>query len=482
MSSSIRLTHPGGLSCASQPDSFETDYGSGRSTLCKAGDGDIELGGNIATSATPLKSRCRFLGSSETAGLTTIGAPEARNLLLLALSYTCVASSTTLIVGGSAVVVISVGGGSDVAPIALSSFFGGSSLISLATNHIFNRLGRKGGFVVGSVLGILGGAIGAAAVALSSPALVVLSAFPVGLRQWDRTTPAFAAMEVVGDSKSLAMTLTLSGGCLAAFLGPETQALTRYTFGKDMEYFGLFIMIIAFNAVGSMLISRVHFSVGEVSVHGLQCSEELSEDTHAEDTTSAVHERRNSSTENDPEEHQHNGSMLSLTQRFDFFSSAALACLSWSIMAMPMSIVRVAMNEVGYSARISLTTLELHFLGMFAPGFITGALIQRIGLAPMRFVGLALFVAALVSNLLSRPEGDGGTVGTWMTGLTLLGVGWNLVFSCSTVMLSETYAKEPANATKIQSTNDFFMFGVSGALVVSTGFIFQAGGSGLSGW
>lgn len=453
-------------------DLVRADYGSGGGTLCITdGNAEIDHEDGIATPTTPLTLRGRLRCSpARPSDRPPIDGIEARNLLLLALSYTCVASSTTLIVGGSAVVIISVGGGSDVAPIALSTFFCGSSLISLATSRLFARLGRKGGFVAGSVFGILGGIVGAAAVASSSPSLVVASAFPVGCANGIGQHLRFAAMEVVNDSsKSLAMTLTLSGGCLAAFLGPETQALTRYSFGEEMEYMGLFVMIVAFNAICSLLVSFVRFPVGSVSTRGLQSS--------APDD-----ESRNSLSGSNADEEQQSMSMLSVILRFDFFCSAALASLSWSIMAMPMSIVRVAMNEVGYSARGSLTTLELHFLGMFAPGFVTGALIQRIGLSPMRFCGLALFVAAIVCNSISRPEAEGGTVRTWMAGLTLLGVGWNFVFSSATVMLSETYSKTPARATEIQSMNDFLMFGISGALVVSTGFIFQAGGSGLNGW
>lgn len=470
------------LSQSNAMEAFGTEYGSARSINCNAE--ETEIKDEVATSTSSLLRWHRARCSPTPSNSTPISPVEARNLLFLALSYTCVASSTTLIVGGSAVVVISVGGGSDVAPIALSSFFAGSSLVSLTTMRLFDGLGRKRGFIVGSIMGIIGGAMGASAVALSSPALVVASAFPVGCANGIGQHLRFAAMEVVDDAKSLAMTLTLSGGCLAAFLGPESQALTRFTFGDELEYLGLFIMIIIFNAVSSVLVSLVQFTaVKDAATRSVtQGSQGISRDGDAKDATSRTNERRFESDESIIREQQQSISTTALLLRFDFFSSAALASLSWSIMAMPMSIVRVAMNEVGYTARLSLTTLELHFLAMFAPGFVTGGLIKRLGVSMMRYVGLAIFIGALLSNLFSKPAVEGGTVASWMAGLALLGIGWNIIFSSATVMLATIYTEAPATATKIQATNDFIMFGVSGALVVSTGYIFQAGGSGLSGW
>lgn len=345
----------------SQSDAFETEYGSARSIHRNTGETNIE--DKVATptsSLLPCLDRCSPISSAS----APISSLQARNLLFLALSFTCVASSTTLVVGGSAVVVISVGGGSDVAPIALSSFFAGSSLVSLATKRLFDGIGRKRGFVAGSVLGIIGGAIGMLAVVLSSPALVVASAFPVGCANGIGQHLRFAAMEVVDDkATSLAMTLTLSGGCFAAFLGPESQALTRYYFGEDYEYLGLFVMIMVFNTLSSVLVWLVRFpSAGKIAGNS---SQETSGVGIGEEDTSRTNER---SVGGDESEQHQNTSVIALLRRFDFFSSAALACLSWSVMAMPMSIVRVAMNEVGYSERLSLTTLELHFLGMYAPG------------------------------------------------------------------------------------------------------------------
>eukprot|EP00957_Ditylum_brightwellii_P066841 5072764-Ditylum_brightwellii.AAC.1 len=67
-------------------------------------------------------------------------------------------------------------------------------------------------------------------------------------------------MEVVHEEVELfAMSLVLSGGCIAVFLGPASQLATTGIFGENLEYFGLFMMIAVFNAVDAILVTFVKF-------------------------------------------------------------------------------------------------------------------------------------------------------------------------------------------------------------------------------
>jgi len=316
--------------------------------------------------------------------------------------------------------------------------------------------------VSGSIAGVIGGAIGCVAIVTSSPALVVASAFPIGLSNGVGQHLRFAAMEVlaIDGAREFAMTTTLTGGCIAAFLGPESQGATRDVFGDDLTYLGLFVMIALFNALCIFLVSLVRFPVKAY----LDKSKDEGDNERFSNEAPAEH-----------------GPMMSLVLRDGFLTSSALATLSWSIMAMPMSVVRIAMAAGGYTKRLGLSTLELHFLGMFSPGFVSGSLIRSQGTGRMGWLGLALFISALVCNILAREEEE-GTAAPWMIGLVLLGVGWNVTFASATVMLSKTYKDTPADATRIQAANDCVMFGITGALVVSTGYIYQAGGSGMEGW
>jgi hypothetical protein len=201
--------------------------------------------------------------------------------------------------------------------------------------------------------------------------------------------------------------------------------------------------------------------------------------------------------------------------------------LSWTIMAVPMSVVRIAMHDLGYTQTNSIRVMELHFLGMFGTGFISGALIEKFGQINISVIGFTITLASLLFNV-AAPSSDiseGSTI-IWTVGMILLGIGWNFGFTAATVWITKLYAPatlggdksstsplsiEPVDIegqpgsdenrrndvtfvapspdvsvsftkNEIQSTNDFFMFMVGGMWTVSSGYIYAGGGSGLDGW
>jgi MFS family permease len=106
---------------------------------------------------------------------------------------------------------------------------------------------------------------------------------------------------------------------------------------------------------------------------------------------------------------------------------------------------------------------------MFAPGLVTGRLLQRFGRPQVMLVGCALmFTSIAVAHT---------GLGYWhfWGALVALGVGWNFMFVGATALLTTTYrAPERAHA---QGLNDLIVFltmitssAASGALVSATGW------------
>lgn len=377
---------------------------------------------------------------------------EIRNLSSMLIAYACNVSTATAIVGSSAVVVLSVGGSSQTAPFALASYLLGSAVISLVTSPLFTY-GRKVGFFVGNALGIFGASLGAIAIFISSVPLVILSCMPIGASVGIGMYLRFAAVEVVPThAKAFAITFVLSGGCLAAFVGPETVNATKDIFGDDLLYLGVYMMIAIFSTVQAIFVAIVKFP----QVVRQEDEKELHE----------LHSAR---------------TLSSLLWTRDFLVSLAFSTLSWTIMIMPMSVVRVAMGELGYTARQSLWVMEIHFLSMYFPGFVTSKIINRKGPLVTCALSTFFFVAAMPFNLLSESKQD-GVRATWYLGLVGLGIGWNLGFSCGTVLLTHVYAAAPHLKPRVQATHDFFMFLITGGFTFSTGYIYDAGGGMLEGW
>ena len=74
-----------------------------------------------------------------------------------------------------------------------------------------------------------------------------------------------------------------------------------------------------------------------------------------------------------------------------FLIPMLVASVAWAAMGMPMSLVRVVMGQLGLSATQSLRVIELHFLGMYFPGFFTGSLIKRFGYKQICYLSVLLF-------------------------------------------------------------------------------------------
>jgi len=106
--------------------------------------------------------------------------------------------------------------------------------------------------------------------------------------------------------------------------------------------------------------------------------------------------------------------------------------------------------------------LEWHVIGMFAPGFFTGALIQRFGALKIMGVGVTLNFICIFIAL------SGTDLHQFFIALFLLGVG-------STSLAMTAY--KPNERDKAQAAINFFVFGTmaftsfgSGALITSQGW------------
>jgi MFS family permease len=101
-------------------------------------------------------------------------------------------------------------------------------------------------------------------------------------------------------------------------------------------------------------------------------------------------------------------------------------------------------------------------IGMYGPSFFTGRLITRFGAPRVVTTGLLLIAASAGTGLAGT-----GIADFWLS-LTLLGIGWNFGFLGASALVLECH--RPEERTRVQSLNDFLVFGT---MVVAT---FASGG------
>jgi MFS family permease len=87
---------------------------------------------------------------------------------------------------------------------------------------------------------------------------------------------------------------------------------------------------------------------------------------------------------------------------------------------------------------------------MFAPGLITGSLIQRFGTLPIIVTGCLLMLGCTAVAL------SGIDLMQFLIALTLLGVGWNFMYTGATTLVTGTY--RPSEKNKVQGFMDLCVF------------------------
>ena len=100
---------------------------------------------------------------------------------------------------------------------------------------------------------------------------------------------------------------------------------------------------------------------------------------------------------------------------------------------------------------------------MFAPSFVTGALIKRLGVIQVMLAGAALNIASIAIAL------SGVEVANFWWSLVLLGVGWNFLYIGATTLLTETY--RPEERAKAQGANETAIFAMMAVSSFSSGMI-----------
>ncbi|MGZ8263191.1 MAG: MFS transporter, partial [Burkholderiales bacterium] len=152
-----------------------------------------------------------------------------------------------------------------------------------------------------------------------------------------------------------------------------------------------------------------------------------------------------------------------------FIVSTAAAALGYGVMNILMAASPIAMQLHGHAFKEAALVLEWHVIGMFAPGFFTGHLINRFGIVPILFAGIALNVLCVVIAL------SGVEVMHFLISMFVLGVGWNFLFTAGTALSLKAY--RPEERDKAQGAVNFCVFAMmmissfsSGALVTTQGW------------
>src|SRR4029453_13198290 len=154
-----------------------------------------------------------------------------------------------------------------LATAGVTTFVLGSALSAMPAALWMARVGRRRGFMTGSIVAVFGSAICALALAWSSFALFCVGTALVGVYTAFGLQYRFAAAEVAApEFKAKAISLVLAGGIVGGFLGPEASH-----WAKDLlpvPFLGSFIVLAVIALIALAVQSRVRVPAPTLATGG----------------------------------------------------------------------------------------------------------------------------------------------------------------------------------------------------------------------
>jgi MFS family permease len=308
-----------------------------------------------------------------------------------------------------------------------TAYIAGGALSTYGISLFMKRHGRRAGFTLGVIAGLIGALLCTAAVAVHSFWLFCLGTLIGGVYTASGGYYRFAAADVSSEShKSRAISLVLAGGIIGGVLGPESSKLTKDLF--PVTFLGSYAALMLFGLIAAAIVRFLDIPP-----------------PHAGAPTGP-------------------GRPLAQVVRQPVFIVACLgAVTSYAVMNLLMGTTPLAMQICGLPYSSAALVIEAHIIGMFVPAFFAGWLIQRFGVLKIMGLGVLTYFACLAAAL------SGQTVlNFWLSG-TLLGLGWCFLYVGATTLLTEAY--RPEEKARVQGINDVSVFVVMGSTSALSGAI-----------
>jgi len=303
----------------------------------------------------------------------------------------------------------------------------GGGLTTMPVSLFMKRHGRRAGFTIGAIFGMIGASLAAAAMLAHNFWLLCLAALVSGVYTGSGGFYRFAAADMASaGNRSKAISLVLAGGIIGGIFGPESSKLTKDLL--DTVFAGSFLSLVGLAMVALLIVRRLDLP--------------------------------NPSTE---EQHGSTRPLGQIMRQPVFIVAALGGITAYGVMNLLMAATPLAMKMCSHPYGAAMLVIEWHIIAMFAPAFGTGWLIARIGSLPVMFCGVLLKLAAIAIAV------SGTTVTAFWSSMVLIGVGWCFLFVGGTTLLTE--ACTPAEKAKTQGINDMLIYVTMASTSLTSGAI-----------
>ena len=355
------------------------------------------------------------------------------NVLRLAVAQALAGANSTVVFATGAIVGDGLAPSKVLATLPISIFVVGMAACSLPAGSIARRYGRGTAFLTGTGCGVLVGLLSAWAILAANFPLFCAAMFFGGAYAAVVFSFRFAAAECVPpERRPRALSAVMAGGVFAGVIGPQLVTHTMNLWPPHM-FAATFLAQAAVAALAAVILSGVRLPRPA------------------------------------PEDADGGRPLAVILRQPRFIIAVVCGAVSYLLMNFVMTAAPLAMRLCGHAQADANLGLQWHVIAMYGPSFFTGRLILRFGASRVVAVGLALTGAAAIIGL------AGVDVAHFWLSLIVLGVGWNFGFVGASALVLECH--RPEERTRVQSINDFIVFGAvalgsfsSGGLLTSYGW------------
>ncbi|WP_303981640.1 MFS transporter [Dongia mobilis] len=312
------------------------------------------------------------------------------------------------------------------ATLPLACQFIATMLTTFPASFLMKRIGRKKGFIVGALIGIIGGLVMAAGSYIASYWLFTVGNTIFGISAAFTLFYRFAAAEAADDAfRPKAISLVMAGGVIAAVLGPELSKAGQDFLAPHL-FTGGFVFIVGLSVLVVLLLLPLNLPPMAADKAGGRPAASRP--------------------------------LLEIVLQPRALSAIVAAMLGYGVMSFAMTATPLAMRFCGFDLKTGIAfVIQGHVLAMFAPSFVTGHIIRRVGEFKVMAAGVLCYAGCIAMGM------AGIDIHHFWLALVLLGLGWNFLYVAGTSQLTKCY--RPSERAKIQAFNDCMVF--SGVAVCS---------------
>ena len=371
----------------------------------------------------------RTIDATETAGFR-------RNLTVLILAQSLGAASGPIVISLGGLVGQDLATDPALATLPVSIYNLGLALGTVPAAWIMRQYGRRSGYLLGAMIGVLSGLVAAGAISFGAFIFFCLGTFLAGLYASYVQSYRFAAADGrEGADRGRAISWVMVGGLIAAIIGPQLVIATRDAV-PGVPFAGSFLSQAALALIAFFVLTRLRGRQPAVTAQ-----------TSSDDGGRTV---------------------LQLLASPKYMLGVAAGVVSYGLMSFVMTAAPLAMVGCGHSIDHAAWGIQWHVLAMFAPSLVTGKLIARFGKEKVTAAGL------IIIGISGAVALTGLDLRHFFISLILLGIGWNFGFIGATAMVAAAHTE--AERGRAQGLNDFAVFGTVAALSFFSGALMQASG------